>query len=242
MPEDGRAEYRCRRCRHHFSETTGTIFARTRTPLSKWLLAIGLFKIGISARALQGELGVTYKTAWTLLDRIRRAVGADAVLTRLRGEVEIDDTYYGGHRKGKRGRGAAGKTPVVGIRQRGGRVRSVMVPALDAQTVQRLIRQHVRRGTRVYTDGLNIYAGLEALGYRHATVQHARHFVAKPGVHTQGIESHWAHTKPVLRVRYRKLTPTHLPKYLAEADFKRNAAHDPDFIRLVLGQLLSHTL
>jgi transposase-like protein len=171
-----------------------------------------------------------------MLDRIPAAVRVDAVVARLRGEVEIDDTYYGGHRKGKRGRGAAGKTPVVGIRQRGGRVRSVMVPALDAQTVQRLIRRHVRRGSRVYTDGLNIYDGFGGLGYRHATVNHSRYFVEKQGVHTQGIESHWAHTKPVLRARYPKLSPAHLPKYLAEADFKRNAAHEPDFIRLVLGQ------
>lgn len=199
MPEDGRVEYRCRRCRHHFSETTGTIFTKTRTPLSKWLLATGLFKIGLSARTLRGELGVTYKTAWTMLDRIRAAVGADAVLTRLRGKVEIDDIYYGGHRQGKRGRGAAAKTPVLGIRQQGGRVRSGMVPALDALTVQRLIRQHVRRGSRVYTDGLNIYEGLGALGDRHARVNHSRHFVEKQGVHTQGLESHWAHTKPVLR-------------------------------------------
>jgi transposase-like protein len=242
MPEAGRLEYRCRRCRYHFSETTGTIFAKTRTPLAKWVLAIGLFKIGVSARTLQGELGVTYKTAWTLLDRIRRALVADPLLRRVSGEVEVDDTYYGGHRKGKRGRGAAGKTPVLGIRQRGGRVHSVVVPALDAQTVQTLVRQHVRRGSRVYTDGLNIYQGLQTLGYRHATVDHSRRFVANRTVHIQGIESHWAHTKPGLRARYRKLLPASLPKYLAEADFKRNATREPDFIKLVLGRLISHTL
>lgn len=242
MTEAGRLEYRCRRCRCHFSDTTGTIFAKTRTPLSKWVLAVGLFKLGVAARPLQTELGVTYKTAWTMLDRIRQAVGADPVLRRLSGEVEIDDTYYGGHRKGKRGRGAAGKTPVVGIRQRGGRVRSVVVSALDAQTVQTVIRQHVRRGSRVYTDGLNVYQGLAALGYRHATVDHTEHFVAPHGVHTQGIESHWAHTKPGLRARHRKLSPQHLPKYLAAADFKRNTVHEPDFIHLVLQRLVSHTL
>jgi uncharacterized membrane protein YdbT with pleckstrin-like domain len=107
MREAGREEYRCRRCACHFSETTGTLFAKTRTPLAKWLLAIGLFKIGIAARPLQVELGVTYKTAWTMLDRIRQAVSADPLTRRLHGEVEIDDTYYGAPRKGKRGRGTA---------------------------------------------------------------------------------------------------------------------------------------
>jgi transposase len=158
------------------------------------------------------------------------------------GEGEVDDTYYGGHRKGKRGRGAAGKTPVLGIRRRGGRVRSLMVPALDAQTVQTLVRQHVRRGSRVYADGLNSYQGLEALGYRHATVDHTRRFVANRTAHIQGIESPWAHTKLALRARYPKLSPASLPKYLAEADFKRNATREPDFIKLVPGWLISHTL
>lgn len=242
MREAGREEYRCRRCAYHFSETTGTLFAKTRTPLAKWLLAIGLFKLGIAARPLQGELGVTYKTAWTMLDRIRQAVSVDPLARRLSGEVEIDDTYYGAPRKGKRGRGAAGKTPVLGLRQRGGRVRSVAVSRLDAQTVQTIIRRHVRRGSRVYTDELNIYTGLSRLGYRHSTVQHATQFVAAHRVHTQGIESHWAHTKPGLRNRYRKLCPASLPKYLAEADFKRNTRAELDFIQLVLKRLLSHTL
>ncbi len=113
MREDGRPEHGCRRCRYHLSDTTGTIFAKSRTPLSKWVLAIGLFKIGIPARPLETELGVTYKTAWTIVNRIRQAVGADGFVRRLSGEVEVDDTYYGGRRKGKRGRGAGGKTPVV---------------------------------------------------------------------------------------------------------------------------------
>lgn len=151
------------------------------------MLAIGLFKIGISARALQTELSVTYKTAWTMLDRIRQAVSVDPLVRKLSGEVEIDDTYYGGRRKGKCGRGAAGKAAVIGIRQRGGRVRTILVPALDTQTVRELVRAHVRRGTRIYTDSLNIYRELQALGYKHATVDHSRRFVTNPAVHIQGV-------------------------------------------------------
>lgn len=242
MREHGRLEYRCRRCRHHFTGTSDTIFAKTRTPLAKWVLAIGLFKIGISARALQTELGVTYKTAWAMLDRIRQAVSTDSLVRKLSGEVEIDDTYYGGHRKGKRGRGAAGKAAVIGIRQRGGRVYTIMVPALDTQTVRELIRMYVRRGSRVYTDSLNIYRELQALGYRHATVDHGQRFVARTGAHIQGIESHWAHTKWPMMARYRKISHKHLPKYLAEGDFKRNVTQEPDFIKTVLGRLINSTL
>jgi transposase-like protein len=205
------------------------------------VLAVALFKIGLAARTFQAELGVTDTTAWSVLDRIRQAVGADPVLRRCSGEVEIDETDSGGGWKGKHGRGAAGKTPIVAIRQRGGRVRSVVVPALDVQTVQTVIRQHVRRGGRVATDGLNSSQGLAALGYRHVTVDHTDHFVAPHGVHTQGIKSHWAHTKPVQGARHRKITPRHFPKHLAEADFKRNAIHEPDFIHLVLQRRVSHT-
>jgi transposase-like protein len=135
-----------------------------------------------------------------------------------------------------------GRRPSSASASGGGRVRSLVVPRLDAQTVQAVIRQHVRRGSRVYTDELNVYEGLRTLGYRHATVHHSAEFVASHRVHTQGIESPWAHTKPVLRTRYRKLSPLSLPKYLAEADFKRNAIHESDFIQLVLKRLVNHTL
>jgi transposase len=185
---------------------------------------------------------MTYKTAWTMLDRIRQAVSVDPLVWHLSGEVEIDDTCYGGRRKGKRGRGAAGKAAVIGIRQRGGRVYTIMVPAVDAQAVRELVRMYVRRGSRVYTDSLSIYRELQALGYRHATVDHGQRFVARTGAHIQGIESHWAHTKWPMMARYRKISHEYLPKYLAEDDFKRNATQEPDFIKTVLGRLTNSTL
>ena len=92
MREAGRTEYRCKRCRHHFSDTSGTVFARSRTPLAKWVLAIGLFRVGCSARTLAQELCVTYKTAWTLLTTLRTVLAADPLLTRLAGEISFGES------------------------------------------------------------------------------------------------------------------------------------------------------
>ncbi len=146
--EQGIRKYFCARCSYKFSDTTGTLLEKTRTPLSKWILAIGLWKLGCPATALQAELGVTYKTAWAMLRSMRCAVATDTPFRKLSGQVEVDETYFGGRRKRERGRGAAGKTIVVGLRQRGGRVKTLVVPDLKAATFRHLIRQHVRKVIR----------------------------------------------------------------------------------------------
>jgi transposase-like protein len=237
MREAGRVEYRCKRCGHHFSDTSGTIFARSRTPLSKWVLAIGLFRIGVSARALGRELCVSYKTAWHLLTTLRRVVAADGLLTRLAGHVEVDETYFGGRQKGKRGRGAAHKTAVVGLRQRDGRVRSLVVPNVQSPTLRAAIRQHVRRGSTVYTDSYTSYGRVRRDGYRHRRLDHTTRFV-RGRTHTQHIEGYWEHLKPQLTARHRQVAPHRLQGYLAEADFKFNTRKTPDFIALMLGKLI----
>lgn len=237
MPEGGQVDYRCRRCGHHFSDTAGTIFAKTRTPLTKWVLAIGLFRVGISAPGLARELAIGYKTAWKLLMAIRTAITADPLFTRLAGYVEVDETYFGGRQKGKRGRGAAHKTPVVGLRERGGRVQSLVVPNVKSPTLRAVIRQHVHPGTVVYTDAYSSYARVRADGYRHRRLDHAQRFV-RGQTHTQSIEGYWGHVKPQLVARHRSVSPEHLSRYLAEADFKFNTRNEPDFIGLVLQKLI----
>ena len=115
IQEKERSEYICKRCRYHFSLTTGTVFEKTRTPLSKWILAVGLFKTGVSAHRLKEEVNVTYKTAWKMLNMIRSCISHGQLIDKLKGRVEVEDTYFGGRQKGKRGRGAAHKRPAVGM-------------------------------------------------------------------------------------------------------------------------------
>lgn len=217
MHHRGRAAYRCAACRRHFNVLTGTVLEDTRLPLSKWVLAVALFRIGISARALAEELQVSRQTAWQLLHRLRRALADDALLQQLHGQIEVDDTYIGGRQKGPRGRGARHKTLVIGLKERGGRVRSLAVVALTSATIHAILRAHVARGARIYTDEFVSYRRLRGLGLQHRRIRHAERF-ARGQTHTQSIEGHWGHLKPTLVARHRSVTPHHLQKYLAEAD------------------------
>lgn len=231
-------KYKCSKCSYKFTETSGTIFEKSRTPISKWICAIGLFKIGVSANQLKEEIGITYKTAWQMLSRIRKAIKDDPLTHQLSGHIEVDETYFGGKRKGKRGRGAAGKTPVVGIIQRNGKVRTIAVPDVKGNTLKNLVKQHVEKGSTVYTDGWKGYKGLEKHGFTHKAVDHDKEFISDDGDHTNSIEGYWRLSKHKLYARYHKISEKYLPDYLAESEFKFNERFQPDFIRLVLSRLL----
>ena len=241
MREQGIVRYRCKGCRRHFSLRTGTFFESSRLPLTKWVLAIGLFRIGISARSLARELNVAVRVAWALLHRLRDVVQHDVLMRKLRGRIEVDETYIGGRHKGKRGRGAAHKTIVVGLKVRGGRVRSLVVPSVATRDLHAVIQAHVARGARLYTDELPSYRRLRRLGYRHRRVKHSERFVRGQS-HTQAIEGHWGHVKPTLVARHRSVSPKHLPRYLAEADIKHRMPKDTDFIEFMLTRLVSSPL
>jgi len=118
MMERGRPEYRCKACRYHFSLLTGSELESTRLPLTKWLLAAALFSIGISSHSLAREIQVSPRIAWSMLHKFRKALENHQLLHKLRGSVEVDETYFGGRVKGKRGRGAAHKTIVLGLKTR----------------------------------------------------------------------------------------------------------------------------
>lgn len=241
MAERGRWAYRCKRCRRHFTLLTGTPLARTHLPLTKWVLAVALFKIGISSHALARELIVSQRIAWTMLRRLRAVVRTDGLLRKLRGQVEVDETYVGGRHKGKRGRGAAHKTIVLGLRTRRGHVRSLVIPRASAAAIRAVLAQHVARGARLYTDELPSYNRVRRLGFRHRRLAHRDRFV-RGQTHTQGIEGYWGHLKPTLVARHRAVSPEHLPDYLAEADYKHNLPSSVDFTQAVLGRLLSPIL
>lgn len=159
------------------------------------------------------------------------------MMDRITERVKVDETYFGGRQKGKRRRGAAHKTAVVGLRERGGRVRSLVVPNLKSPTLRAAIRQHVARGTLVYTDAYTSYARVREDGYRHRPLDHRTWFV-RGQTHTQSIEGYWGHVKPQLIARHRSVGPHRLQEYLTEADFKFNTRKEPDFIGLVLRKLI----
>jgi len=237
MREKGKPDYRCRTCRYHFSLLTGTALQGTRLPLTKWVLALALFKIGISSHALARELQVSQRIAWRMLALLRRTLSHSRLLRKLRGAVEVDDTYVGGRHKGKRGRGAAHKTIVLGLRTRGGRVRTLVVPCLKTQTIRAMLEHHIAKGARLYTDELRSYNRARRWGYRHRRIKHSERFV-RGGTHTQGIEGYWGHLKPTLVARHRSVSPKHLSGYLAESDYKHNLAPQTDFVREMLHFLL----
>lgn len=231
-------KYKCSHCSYKFTETSGTIFEKTRTHISKWILTIGLFRIGISANQLKEEIVVTYKVAWEMLKRIRTAIKDDPLVNQLSGHIEVDETYFGGKRKGKRGRGAAGKTPVVGIIQRNGKVKTMAVPDVKSDTLQILVKNHVKEGSTVYTDGWQWYSGLKEHGFIHKLVDHDKEFISDGNTHTNSIEGYWRLSKHKLYARYHKISKKYLPDYLAESEFKFNERLQPDFIRLVLTKLI----
>lgn len=241
MQEEDKVEYRCKRCNYHFSDISGTIFEKTTTPFSKWIMAIGLFKIGISANKLKDEIHVTYETAWNILRLFRRSIANDALCNKLSGEVEVDETYIGGKRKGMRGRGAKGKTAVVGIKERNGKIRSIVIPDVSSDTLRTIIKQHVAKKSLVYTDKWRSYNYTRRDGYHHHRLDHNKEFV-RGKTHTQGIEGHWGHLKPTIVARYRKVSPKYLQSYLDENDFKFNERKNEDFISNVLRRLISYPL
>src|SRR3990170_4187318 len=136
MMEHGRPEYRCRVCRYHYSLLTGTELEGTRLPLTKWVLAAGLFAIGISSHGLAREIQVSQRIAWKMLTKFRQALQANQILRKLASSVEVDETYIGGRAKGKRGRGAAHKSIVLGMRTRKGRVRALVLLTLRTRDMQ----------------------------------------------------------------------------------------------------------
>lgn len=225
-------------CGRHFSLRTGTVFEGSRLPLTKWVLALGLFRVGISARSRARELDVAVRVAWAMLHKLRDVAQRDVLMRKLRGRIEVDETYIGGRRKGPRGRGAAHKTIVLGLKVRQGRVRSLVVPRVTTRDLHAALKAHVAKGARLYTDEFKSYRRLRRLGYRHRRVKHRERFVRGQS-HTQAIEGHWGHVKPTLVARHRSVSPKHLQRYLAEADLKPRLPEDMDFIAFMLRRLVS---
>ncbi|QXX73884.1 IS1595 family transposase [Methylovirgula sp. HY1] len=220
--------YRCNACKEDFTVRTGTIFERSHVPLHKWIYAMYLLvtaRKGISSMQLAKEIGITQKSAWFVLHRLREACGPK--LEKLRGIIEIDETYIGGleenkheSKKLKAGRGAVGKTAVLGMRERGGRVVAGTVDEVTMHTIKSAIAKYVEPGSTIHTDDSRVYNDLPE--FEHEAVNHSAGEYVRDDVTTNGIESVFAVLKRGLVGVYHHASPKHLERYVDEFAFRLN--------------------
>jgi len=226
--------WKCKECWKQFSVKVGTIFEDSPLSLTKWLPAMWMLvscKNGISSYELGGALGISQNSAWFMLHRLRLAL-QERPLVKLGGSgnsVEVDETFIGGKARNmhvserKRritGTGTKDKTAVMGILERGGKIRTTVVPNRKKHELQSQVRKHVEAGTALYSDALLSYEGL-ATDYAHQVVDHAVQYV-DGCVHTNGLENFWSLLKRGISGTYVSVEPFHLFRYLDEQAFRFN--------------------
>jgi transposase-like protein len=254
-------KWQCKSVHHHrqFTAKVGTIFEDSPISLDKWLIAVWMItncKNGISSYEVARDLGVTQKSAWFMLHRIRLAMQNNSFVKMggKGGEVEVDETFIGGaarfmHRDKHRRRitetGTKDKTAVLGMLERGGELRVTVVPTRRKKVLQEEILGNVEPGTSVYTDALLSYHGLEYKGFAHKVIDHAEKYVDGQ-VHTNGMENFWSLLKRGLKGTYVSVEPFHLFRYIDEQVFRYNFRKKPmdDFARFehVTSQILGKRL
>jgi transposase-like protein len=236
----------CKKCvtKKQFTIRVGTILEDSAIPYDKWICAFWMIanaKNGISSYEIHRALGVTQKTGWFMLQRIRLAMQSGTI-EKLKGEVEADETYIGGKARsmnakqrgrgrGRIGTGGMGKAIVMGLLERKGKVKVKHIPNAKRGTVQYEIRENVTPGSSVFTDALRSYNGLNS-DYIHQAIDHAKEYV-RGNVHTNGLENFWCLLKRCFKGTYVSVEPFHLFRYLDEQAFRFNEREDTDRGRFV---------
>jgi transposase len=223
--------YVCQFCGHHLYPCVGTPFEGSRTSLQLWFFAMYLFtstRSGVSAKELQRQLGVTYKCAWRMGHEIRKHMSTIDGEDMLHGIVEIDETLIGGKRKGKRGRGADGKTVVFGMLEKDGDVMTKVVPNVKSKTLNPIIHENVEKGTEIQTDELKSYNGLNKRGYSHNTVNHSEEQYVDGDTHVNSIEGYWSRLKNSIKGTHVHVSGKHLDKYAKEFEYRYNSRQNPE--------------
>jgi transposase-like protein len=221
----------CKGCKKQFTLKVGTIFEDSPLGLDKWLCAYWMLcncKNGISSCEVARAIGITQKSAWFMLHRIRKTMQDDSGI-KFSGEVEADETFIGGKARNmhitKRerritGTGGKDKTAVMGILERGGKIRTTVIPNRKRAALQAEVKKHVEAGSALYTDALLSYHGL-AGDFAHQVVDHAVEYV-NGRIHTNGLENFWSLLKRGINGTYVSIEPFHLFRYLDEQSFRYN--------------------
>lgn len=214
--------FRCKRCKARFNLFTNRWYGRLNITASQWLWLIKLFELETSSRRIASEIKLSYPTALKATNLIRQTIATESKDYEflLKGEVEADESYFGGRRKGKRGRGAANKIPVFGILERNGIVSVDVVPNVGAQTLLNMTIKKVRRGSIVYTDKFRCYDSLMFCGYRHLKIDHSKYF-SSGKVYINGLEGFWSFAKERL-MKYHGVSKEKFPYYLKELEYRYN--------------------
>lgn len=242
----GRRQYQCSKCRAQIAPAAGTIFHKSDTPLPVWFHAIWVFsnaKSGVSAKQIERELNVTYKTAWRILMLIRKALPQSKDF--LDGDVEVDEMYVGGRLPGgyqnrNKGKTMVNKSVVIGAVQRKGTTRAKVSPNAKAYTIGRFLDENINPITsRILTDNSNRYNTV-ARGYDRFSVNHSEKEYARGDVHTNTIEAFWGHFKRSIAGVNKTISKKYLPFYLDGFVWHANNRHnDSARFSSLLGALLS---
>lgn len=234
----------CRDCNRSFSVTVGTIMHASKLPLPKWFAAIFLIvnaKKGISSLQLARDIGVNKNTAWFMQKRIREAMsGSDGL---LKGIVEVDESYIGGSMTNMRKSykkelgiypgGMEHKKPLLGMMQREGNVKIMVIDKADSKTIRPLLNQHIDSSSEVVTDGFGAYRMLHTTHKKHIVLNHSKNIMKLGKYNTSRLDSFWTTIKRAIVGQYHRITHKHLQSYLDEIAFKFNNQNEDLFDLLI---------